>query len=235
MAEPAVVLVPTHAPPPAIAFTGDTVTRAQAHEVTDQRTAAEASDLLSGVSALIKAVHEYHKPIKLGLDAVKKLELERERADSYPLEAVFAELKRKVGTYLEEQERIARQEAAEQARQQREAERAERGRQEAELIARGVDQAEAAERAEQESFAHVVVVDPVAKPKVAGISKRTRLEVEVVDIRQLCVAIGAGTDATDVMVKPNLTAIRQYANSHGGRVDIPGVRITRVPVVVSRG
>lgn len=228
------------------------------YEVIDQESYEMAGDELRAVKTRTKLLEEQRTsitgPLNNALRAVNALFAGPARL----LEQAEGKLKLKMSGYVTAVERAQ----AEQRRVAEEAAAAERAKAaaiaaEAEAAAKAaVAQAEAAaatgdesaaaiaqaavQRAKDEaaaaSIAAQVIVAPApvaSMPKAAGISSRTKVDIEVVDLVELVRHVAQHSELIGLL-KPNDTALRAYARSLGTAAQLPGTRLVESTVMSAR-
>lgn len=185
--------------------------------VVDVRGHANALEFLRGAKTLRRRIEDHWSTITRNVDELKRRLLDLKRADLKPVEDAIATATRAALDY-EAAER-ARVEA-EQARRRREAEAVARAAREAELqaqIAAAPKGQKAAARREAETVraTPVAVVVPEVQAelgKVAGVSHRTTVSVEVFDVAAFREAVRIGAIAIGA-VEPNMPYLQQAARA----------------------
>ena len=160
--------------------------------------------------SIIKKAHEAHR------EAIAK------KAEHYkPLEDAQRLLKKVMGDYDLEQERIRQ---AEQARLAEIARKEEEDRRlEEALLAEEFGDAEEAAAILEEPVHVAPVVVPKATPKVQGLSYREIWAAEVVNIRELCRAVADGRASTEC-IQANMPTLNRMATALKSTMNVPGVR-----------
>lgn len=221
--------------------------------VTTQTEAEDAAQLLTGLTELERAIKAAHDPV---VNAAKEAHNAAVAARSEALKPVLnatthlrnvmaayqqkvereyqAEIERKRREAEAEAERIRAAARAEAERRQ--AEELERRKAEAEVL-RKLNAVEAAKAVEAEPVPEVVP-DPIPiiplpeyvppPPRVEGVSFRITRTAEVVSLKALCAAIGAG-NAPEFLVKPELPRIKDWLKCHP---EVPGVRMVEKKTTV---
>lgn len=198
--------------------------KARAIEITDAPSYQLACNELLGIKALRGEVETTFGPIVSSAHGTWKEALAgRKRADD-PLNEAESILKQRIGTYQQEQRRIA-QEAERQARI--EAERLA-------LEAREVEIEEAEAQGASVQEVATIIERPVvhftpppvraAVPVVQGVSMRETWAAEVTDVAAL-VRYAAANPQYVSLLTPNMTAINQMARAMKSTMDFPGVRV----------
>lgn len=207
--------------------------RARATVVDSPATFERAGELLRDVKALRLEIAEHHAPVieaahrahKAALDAKKKLD--------EPLDEAEREIKRRMGDYHAEQERIRREEQRRLEAEARAREEERRLEEAAALEAEG-RQEEAEQVLEEEPAMIEAPIAAPPTPKVAGVSMREKWTAEVVD-KAAFVRACADNPAWMPLVLANVPALNQQAASLKGELRIPGVRVRREQIVAARG
>ena len=201
--------------------------------VTDQPSYDLATDMLLAIKTRQKKVTEFFAEMKSRAYNTWKEICARETQASAPLAEAERHLKTEISRFAIEQERIRQ---AELARAREEAER-----QQAEALEREIETAEREGASVQEiaAICEMPVAVPAPPPPAptytqnTAVSTRKTYKAEVVDIRALCAAIGAGTVPSNY-VTPNLTALNSRARADGATLSIPGVRVVVETSVAAR-
>lgn len=192
-----------------------------------------AADLLRDIKTLRKEIEEHHAPIVSAALAAHRAAVAARKKLDEPLDQAEREIKRRMGDYQTEQDRLRR---VEQARLEAEA----RAREEARRLeeAAALEAAGQREEAEQVLAEEPAILDvPVAAPpvpKVAGVSMRDRWTAEVVDKGAFVRAVAANP-ALLALVAPDAAALNRMAQALKGELKIPGVRVRRESIVAARG
>lgn len=197
--------------------------------VTDQVTLDEAGTLLTGIKKLRKAITDSFGPLKQKAHQTHSAICEEERKHDAPLKAAEKIIKESIGSYMEEQRRIAARVAAKQEQERREREAA-AAAEAAELEAAG--ETELAEAVTEEAEA-VQAAPPPEKVRTAGVSMRDNWVAEVVDPMLLVTAVAAG-DVPIAVIKFDTKVLGQQAKSLRKALNWPGVKVTNKPVVAGR-
>jgi len=198
--------------------------RARSLKITDQASYELACADLVGIKALRAEVEQTFGPIvHKAYEAHKEAVLQRKKADG-PLDEAESILKRAIGSWTTEQERIRREE---QRRLEEEARRKEE-----EELEREIEQmeSEGASAAEVEAVIDrapvlpmaAITAPPAMKP-VAGVATRELWAAEVTDLAAFIKHVAAHPEHTALLL-PNMTAINQMARALKTAMKIPGVR-----------
>jgi hypothetical protein len=206
--------------------------RARAIAIRDQRTYTLAGTLLVDISALEREIQQHHKPIKDAAFAAHKAAVAAEKRLLDPLQDAKGILKRGIGAWEEEQERI-RQEAERKAQEAaRKLEEEIRLQQAVAAEQAGADQATVEEIMETP----IPIPVPIAPPtfdRVQGVSTSQRWRAEVFDIKLLCRAVTL-KKLPVTYVKPNLTTLNTKTRAEKSTLKIPGVRAVPETTVAVR-
>lgn len=168
---------------------------------------------------IIKAAHEAHRA------AVAQ----KKKYDD-PLKAANDEIRGKVGAFHREEERKAREQAALEEAQRREAEQ--KARREAEELAAAGEHEQAAELEQQaEELAAPAPVKPPAKTK--GVTVRESWAAECTDLKALVDAVAAGKVPLRA-VQADTKVLGQMARSLKSDLKWPGVRVWNKGAVAVR-
>lgn len=194
----------------------------ESFDVVDAATFEIGADELKAIKAKASALEEQRKAITAPIDAAKKQVMDLFRAPIDLLGKAETILKSKLLTYQQEEQRKAHeaQMAAERAAQ---AERDRLAAEAAKLVAEGRD----GEAAVKMAVAEMVIAAPAAvieQPKVAGISTRTTVDFEVVDLLALVQHIASHPELID-LVAADSTKVRAYVRALGAACKLPGVRV----------
>jgi hypothetical protein len=211
---------------------GEVITIARGITITDQATYERAASHLTAVKALLVKVGETFDDLVSAAHKAHKLLVERRKQHTDPLLDAERLLKLKMSAYVAEQERIARQRAAEAEARAREEAEARRLEEAAELEAAGESEAAMASL-----DAPVLVVlpppPPIAVPKAEGITSREVWHGEVTDLAALVKAIAEGK-APITFITPATSQVSQWARATRGSVQVPGVRVWSTKEIAAR-
>jgi len=208
--------------------------RARAIAIRDQQSYTIAGTLLVDIADFEKQIIDHHKPIKESTHAAHKAAVSAEKRLLDPLQEAKGILRRGIGTWEADQERI-RQEIERKARE-------EAARIEEEMR---LQQAMAAEEMGADDAEIEAIMDtpiPMAAPVVAptfdrvkGVSTQQRWKAEVIDIKSLCRAVADGF-VPETYIEPNMPALNSRARAEKSAMKIPGVRaVPETTVAVRRG
>ncbi len=193
-------------------------TLAKSLRVKDQRTMDLAGRLLTDqIKPLIKEANEVFDPVIYSAHASHKVALAAKAKVTKPLLEAEHLLKAAVGAYIIEEQRRRTAEAERLLREQEE-------QIEAEIVA-----AEAEGEVYVETFMPLPVVTPPPMP--SGISTQERWYAEVVSIRELAAAVGAGQQPEELLIGLDRydtglssPALNKMATALRSALSIPGVR-----------
>lgn len=211
--------------------------RAKAVHIVSDVTYTAAGELLMGIKALRDRIAETFDPhIKRAHDAHKALVKEKRDAED-PLVEAETIIKRALGAYNAEQERLRQ---AEQQRLQALAQKEEEDRRiaaaaalETEGNATGNQDLlyEAMELVEQPVVAAPVYVPP-STPKVSGISHRDNWSARVTSVSSLIKFVAAHPEHQNLLL-PNQTALNAMARAMKANMKIDGVQAFNAPIVAA--
>lgn len=210
---------------------GQVVSIADALVVNDQASYERAASHLTAVKALLGKVGETFDDLVGAAHKAHKLLVERRAMHTNPLLAAERTLKAKMSAYVTEQERVARQRAAEAAVKAREEE-----------DARRLEEAAALEAAGEQEAALAVLDEPVnapppsplasAAPRADGVSTREAWHAEVTDLSALVRAVADGKAPLSLVeASKNLAG---WARATKGTTQIPGVRVWSTREIAAR-
>ncbi len=194
--------------------------KAGALQVKTEAEYVQAGELLKQVKSNIKTVSEFFEPMKKSAHAAWKAICDKENSFVKPMQAAETTIKKVMGAYVMEQERIRREKEAELRRQQEELAR-KQAEEAARLEAEGkTEQAEAVLEMAMQVETMAPVID-APKPKVSGIGTQKDWSIEIVD--GLIVPI----QFEGVVIRPvDLAAIKRLVKAKNGQITIPGIKIT---------
>jgi len=211
--------------------------RAKAIEVVDPGTQSIASEILLAVASMRAEIADTFKPMKDAAYKAHKVVCDQERKVDAPLAAVEVALKAQIGTYVQEQQRLAR--VADEALREAERLRAEQEAAKA-TVEQALEQAVDLEARGNTAAAEAVLAHPAPVParyiapapvaaavaQVKGVTTRMEWDFRITDIRAV----------PDEYKLINETAIRSAGKNTKGRIKIAGVEFFEKPVVAaSRG
>ena len=181
-----------------------------------------------------KGIEEFFSPIKTAAHKAWKEVCSTENRLKEPVEAAQKALDRKIGIYLDEQER-KRQEAERIAREA--ALKAEQDR----LLAEASHLSETGQQEQAEQVLDQAVnveappvVMPSAVPKISGASQRTGWKFEVTDLQALVKAVAEGKVPIGA-IKADEVFLGQMARAMKANMKWPGVRVYSEQSVAMRG
>jgi hypothetical protein len=219
--------------------------------VTDQSTYTLAASKLLDIAALRREIQAYHKPLKQAANLAHKTICDAEAKLLSPVSQAEEILKRGIALYEQNQKRIqlkAQIEAEEREKKRAEDERLARAQivedkitdltigleidqaqswEEAEEIARKAK--ESGQRAADEIRASPLEVQKVHVPgieRVHGVQTVERWSAEVVDMKELCRAVGAG-EVSVSLVLPNMPNLNRMAVVEKAGMKVRGVRAVK--------
>lgn len=195
---------------------------------TAEEYAAEA-ERLKGIKLFQRRVTEFFSPLKKKASEAHRALCDAENKALKPAQDDEAAIKRALGTYDAEQDRIRHEEERrlrEEARQREETRRLEEAAAlEREAAATGDEELreEAAALIAAPVEAPVVTIQPTT-PKVAGIVRREVWKADVTDLAKLVKAAAENPQYLNLLLANN-TALQQMAKALKGAMAIPGVRV----------
>jgi len=215
--------------------------QATALVVADQGGYDKATEALLTIKSLAKEISDHHRPVIQAAFAAHREAVKAEKRLLEPLETAERMIKVKLGTFLEEQEKLR---LAEEKRLEEEA----RKRAEEEAIAAAVqaetELKESGATPEQINEATLEILDqaPANVPAVVaprtfqaakGVSASERWSAQVVSLKELARAVADGKQP-EALLLPNMPALNGLARSLKGAMSVPGVRPQRDTSVSAR-
>lgn len=199
--------------------------QAEALMVTNDDEYREAGEFGKMLKQKAAQVTSFFKPMKDSAYQAHKAICDREKLMLAPLKSAEATIKKSMGDYVIEQERI-RKEQEEALRRAAEAERERKLREAAELEAQGNTEAanDAIEEAVLMDEATMMTTAQVsAKPKVSGVSTTKDWEITDIDTRAVPLEI-AGVEIRPV----DRAAVMRLIRASKGKIQIPGIQYKEV-------
>jgi hypothetical protein len=194
----------------------------EAFEVTDAATFELGADELKAIKAKAAALDDQRKAITKPMDDAKKAVMDLFRGPIDLLTRAETILKGKLLTYQQaEQLRAAEQRRILEAAAQ--AERDKLAKEAADLVAQGRD----GEALIKEQIAAMVVASApavVEAPKVAGVSMRSTVDFEVVDLLQLVQHVAKHPELLPLLTVDSVK-LRAYTKGLGTACNLPGVKV----------
>lgn len=205
--------------------------RAESFEIHSPEDYEMAAGSLKGIKALQKQVKEACKPVKSAANAAHKAATKQENDFLAPLNDAERVFKRKMISWDDEQERLARE------TQKAIAEAAAKAEEETRLA-----QAAALEEQGREEEAIQVLDTPAPIPaaiapqreKVSGISRSKKWNAEVVNLREFLQGVLDGK-IPESAVLPNEKLLRQQAVALQDALQWPGVKVSSSTQISARG
>jgi hypothetical protein len=203
--------------------------KAAAISVADQQSHDLACEWIQAIKELRQRAEDHHRPSIQAAHKAHQEALKALASINDPLDEAEKVLKKKVGAYIVEQQRVealARAKAEAEARRQAEEERE---RELAQAEAEGAD----AEEISAMIAAPLVVAPARVEPafqQAKGVSVAANWKGEVTSLGALVKAV-AENKASIGLVMPNETAINQLAKATRGTLVIPGIRFFSESVV----
>ncbi len=201
--------------------------RAAAVEIKDQPTYDAAVDLLRAVKGLRDEAETHHRPVIDAAHKAHKAALAALKRVDEPLILAEGTIKRKIGAWDQEQERI-RKEAELAAQKEAERLHAEQLERELEALeASGAKPAEVKAVIEQAEFTPIVAPRPVQTYQPAsGVSTQERWSAEVFNLLELVRFVGANPQFIQLL-QVNQTALNTMARAMKQTMNFPGVKVRR--------
>lgn len=190
--------------------------------------------LTERIKPILKQISESCDPVVAAAHSAHKAATAQRNALQQPLLEAETLIKRKIGAYLDAEEKKRRAEIARQDAERRRAAEEEQLRRAAAEEAAG--NAEAADRVlEEEPMQSLPPAPPPPAPpqKVAGVSARKRFKAEVTDLAALVRDIASGR-APISLVQVNQSKLNQQVQALDGQVNYAGVRVYEDRVVSAR-
>lgn len=206
---------------------------AMSMSVSDPNTYEEAAEFLRRVDALNKLVEGVIEPIRKKTYAHYKDVLGHKKSMLAPGEKASKHLRAQMTSYMEEQDRIKKEEE----RKRIAAAQEEARRQQEEEFDKAIDEGDElrAELALEKSDRVKVDVSDLEEltPDVDGISYRVNWSAELVDLKELCLAVAKG-DVPGELVTFNQSKANQIARSLKEEMRVPGVKAVESKTLVRR-
>lgn len=201
-------------------------------KIEDTKSYEVAGFLWKTIGDVIVEVKDTFDPICDAAHKAHKAATDKRSKYLDPLQSAHKEVKRLMGTWESEQERIrlAEQKRLEEIARKEEEDRRIQEAIEAEEQAKsnGATAHEAAQEAEaiiNEPIYVPPVVLPKETPKVKGLSFREVWSAEVFDIKALCAAVAYGKVSLEC-VMGNMPVLNKMANALKSTLNVPGVKAT---------
>ena len=195
-------------------------------EIIDQETYDDAAELIKRIVAVRKEVVAHHKPIKDAANKAHKEAIAAEKRLLEPLQKAESLIKTKLLAWDREQERIREAERKRLEEEQRKREEEERLELAAQLEESGAPEEVVNEALDTPMPVAPIITAPKTYEKASGISTRTLYSAEVMNLRVLCAAVGAGT-APETLVQPNQVALNGLARSMKEAFKVPGCKLLK--------
>lgn len=209
------------------------VQKAQVIVVMDQISYdSAASLLLEVIKPMRKKLADYWTPLKETAYRSYKQILDKYGEMDKPMELAEMQVKAALSKFTQQQE-IIRQ--AEQRKAQLEAERIEREEKEKHAL-EAIDAGLPEDQVEAMLAAAPVAVAPVigkTYEAAAGISTRENWKARIVDVKELCKAVGKGLVPVTYVI-PNEAALNARARADKSTLAIPGVQAYNEPIISGR-
>ena len=196
--------------------------RAKAVKVSTNTEYLEACELLKTIKGLRAEIEATFAPIRTKAHEAWKESIAQQKKVEEPLEQGERQIKSVIAIYLNEQERLRKEE---ELRLQRQAQEEEERRQlENAAILDDLGETDEANRLLNEKVEAAPVVLPRFTPKVAGIAMSQRYAAEVVDLMELVEAVAAGK-APIQCLKADTVFLNRQAVAMKTAMHYPGVRV----------
>jgi len=183
--------------------------------VSDQDSLSKANEFLLGIKQLRKEIDEVFSPIIEAAYKAHKEAVAQKKKFEEPLLKAEQMVKQKIAGYLEEMERIRRQQEEEKRKIEEEKKRIEEETLKRLVEAKEDSEMENAIKAAEEKLAKIPEIDVVEKPQTVGLSMREVWKFEIVDEMAI----------PREYLMPDLAKIRKTVQELKGEAKIPGVRI----------
>lgn len=190
-------------------------------DVVNQAGLERGAALLRDIKALVAEIQKSTRPVIQAAKAAHSAALKQEKDLLAPLEEAETLIKRKVQTYVTEEERKAREQAALEAAAAREQQ--EKAEREARELAE-MGEHELAEHVREEAAAATALPIVPAPPKAQGIVTPETWHFEVVDLKALVSAVARG-DVPLAALLANEKVLGQQARALRAELQWPGVRV----------
>ena len=193
---------------------------------------AAAGEVGKVLREMRKTIEEHYTPVKRGIDAAKKVVLDKEKADLAPILEAIDRLNRMSTVYLTEKER--QRQAEERRLRMIEEERARKEQEK--LLAQAAKAEDKGQTAKAEALldkaedvyaapVHVAASGPL-RTETATVSSSKDLVVEVVDLKAFVTAlVEQGSNSFDALLQVKAAALKAWAKSNGVKT-FKGLTIT---------
>jgi chromosome segregation ATPase len=197
---------------------------AQNFQITTQEVADQAAEHLKGVIDLIDKAEEHHRPTIQSAHETHKRALAALNSIKTPLETAAKILRAKLGEWVTKQQREREAERQRFEAEQRRIQKEEAERLALEAEAQGASDTEIEAVMDQVMMAPAPIVPQAPRaPIVSGFTPRETWSAKVVDLKELCKAIGEGK-VSYMLVEPNMTALNQMARAQKQTFNVPGCK-----------
>jgi hypothetical protein len=195
--------------------------KAKSVQIVDQISYEKATEIIKSISAMKKSIEEHYAPMKKKAFETHKTIVAEENKYLKPLAEADLIIRSAANKYLAEQEALRQAEIKRQQAEQRKLEEDERLARAAEAEAAGKTEVEVNQILETETPLPPPVVKPTIKQPDRVFTRQT-WRAEVVDLKQLCAAIGKGLISTEAVL-PNKTYLNSLAREKKETLFIPGI------------
>lgn len=212
--------------------------RARALVVSDDASYTAAAETLKGIKTLRGEVDAAFDPIVKSAFTAHRTAVEQKRKAEAPLTEAETIIKRALGVYQQEQQRLADERRREEERKAREAAEAEILERAAAMEKEGHDYGDAALVEE----AHALIEQPVSvapvapaprpTPAVTGISHRTTYSAEITNFAALVQHVAKHPNLLPLL-KVDQVALNGQARSLRESLSLPGVRLVKQQTVAA--
>lgn len=190
--------------------------------IIDQQSYDDAYVLVTEIVTLRRRIQEHHKPLKDKAFAAHKAIVAAEKKMLDPLQQAETAIKRALGAWYDEQDRLRREEQARLEAAQRKADEEARLALAVEAEQNGATSDTLEEILDTPVVAPAIVAQPTYR-RANGISTQQRWRAEVIDLKALCLAIGQGRASIN-LVMANLPALNSMARAMKQTFSVPGCK-----------
>jgi len=206
--------------------------KARAVVVKDQESYNYAANTLIEIARMEKKIKEHHEPIKTAAFNAHKVAVATEKRFLDPLNEAKIIIKRAIGTWEIEQEKIRADTERKANEETRRLEEEERLRLAVEAEKQGQPEAIVEKIIDTPKPIPITTVAPTFR-RVDGVSTRETWHAEVIDIKVLCQAVIDGKAPIE-SVQANMALLNSMARTNKASLSIPGVRAVKDIGVTAR-
>jgi hypothetical protein len=192
--------------------------------VSDQESLSKANEFLLGIKQLRKEIEEVFGPIIEAAYKAHKEALAQKKKFEEPLLKAEQIVKQKIAGYLEEMERIRKQQEEERRRLEEEKKRIEEETLKRLAEAKEDSEMENAIKVAEEKLAKIPEIDVVEKPHTVGLSMREVWKFEIIDESVI---------PREFLI-PDLAKIGKVVQTLKSETRIPGIRVYSEKVLNAR-